>query len=160
MQITATIPGIPPIMIITDFNRKLSEAKEKNMSDYIFGDPFYTSPNGYKLRMLVSLNATREKFEDVHLGIYICVMKSDHDAILTWPFKKKYTFTLIDQQDNEKERKNIVGTMTPQGEDEFKRPNEKENEGRGCAKFVSHATLRTRKYIKDDTVFITVSIEQ
>ena len=147
-------------MIITDFNRKLSEAKEKNMLGNIFGDPFYTSPNGYKLRMLVSLNATREKFEDVHLGIYICVMKSDHDAILTWPFKEKCTLTLIDQQDNEEGRKNIVSTMTPLGQDSFKRPIEKENMGYGWARFVSHATLLTRKYIKDDTVFITVSIEQ
>ena len=144
-------------MIITDFNRKLSEAKEKNVAGEICGDPFYTSRHGYKFKMQVQLNETRETYKD-HLGVYIYVMKSDHDAILSWPFKKKYTFTLIDQQDNEKERKNIVGTMTPQGEDEFKRPNEKENEGRGCAKFVSHATLRTRKYTTDDTVFITLSI--
>ena len=145
-------------MIITDFNRKLSEAKEKNVAGDIFGDPFYTSTYGYKFKMRVQLNENREKSKD-HLGVYICVMKSDHDAILSWPFKKKYTFTLIDQQDDEEDRKNIVTTRTPTAQDEFKRPNEKENEGRGCAKFVSHATLRTRKYIKDDTVFITVSIE-
>ena len=146
-------------MIITDFNRKLSEAKEKNMLGNIFGDPFYTSPLGYKLRMRLQLNETREQHKD-HLGVYICVMKSDHDAILSWPFKEKYTLTLIDQQDNEEERKNIVYSKTPEGEDSFKRPIEKENRGYGCARFVSHATLLTRKYIKDDTVFITVSIEQ
>ena len=145
-------------MIITDFNRKLCEAKEKNVPSYISGDLFYTSPHGYKLRMEVYLNQTIQL--KGHLGVYIRVMKSDHDAILSWPFKKKYTCTLIDQQDNEEERKNIVGTMTPQGEDEFKRPNEKENMGLTQALTVSHATLQTRKYIKDDTVFITVSIEQ
>ena len=51
-------------------------------------------------------------------------------------------------------------TMTPAGEDNFKRPIEKKNRGYGFPSFVSHATLITRKYIKDDTVFITVSIEQ
>ena len=146
-------------MIITDFNRKLCEAKEKNVPSYISGDLFYTSPHGYKLKMEVCLNQTKEQFKD-HLGMYIHVMKSDHDAILSWPFKKKCTFTLIDQQDNEVERTNIVTTITPEGEDNFKRPNKKANKGRGFPDFVSHATLRTRKYIKDDTVFITVSIQQ
>ena len=146
-------------MIITDFNRKLFEAKEKSELGKIAGDPFYISPHGYKLKMQVILNDPRKEYKD-HLGVYICVMKSDHDAILSWPFKKKCTFTLIDQQDNEEERKNIVETMTPTGQDEFRRPIEKENNGHGVASFVSHATLRTRKYIKDDTVFITVSIEQ
>ena len=146
-------------MIITDFNRKLCEAKERNVPSYISGDLFYTSTHGYKLKMEVCLNQTKEQFKD-HLGMYIHVMKSDHDAILSWPFKKKCTFTLIDQQDNEVERKNIVTTITPEGEDNFKRPNRKENKGRGFPDFVSHATLRTRKYIKDDTIFITVSIQQ
>ena len=146
-------------MIITDFNRKLFKAKEGNMLGTIEGDPFYTSPHGYKLIMEVHINKTKEEFKD-HLGVYIFVMKSDHDAILSWPFKKKCTFTLIDQQDNEEERKNIVITLTPEGQDNFKKPTKKVNTGLGYARFVSHATLQTRKYIKDDTVFITVSIEQ
>ena len=146
-------------MTITDFNRKLSEAKEKNVPGDFDGDPFYTSTHGYKLKMQVQLNDRREQYKG-NLGVYVCVMKSDHDAILSWPFKKKYTFTLIDQQDNEEERKNIVETMTPLGHRSFERPIEKENVGYGFTDFVSHATLQTRKYIKDDTVFITVSIEQ
>ena len=145
-------------MVITDFNRKLSEAKEQNMMCAIKSDSFYTSPYGYKLGMKVNLNETREEYKD-HLGVYIYVMKSDHDAILSWPFKKKYIFTLIDQQDHEEERKNIVTTYTPRRQDAFKRPIENENFGRGFPSFVSHATLQTRKYIKDETVFVTVSIE-
>ena len=49
--------------------------------------------------------------------------------------------------------------MTPLGENNFERPIRNENNGRGFPSFVSHATLQTRKYIKDGTVFITVSIE-
>ena len=146
-------------MIITDFNKKFSEAKRNNQVGAIGGDPFYTSPHGYKMKMRVNLNDAREKYKD-HLGVYLLVMKSDHDAILSWPFKKTFTFTLIDQQDNEEERNNIVKTRTPTGHHSFKRPIEKENVGYGFIYFVSHATLQTRKYIKDDTVFITLSIEQ
>ena len=147
-------PTVPPIMIITDFNKKLSQAKEKNMSSLIDGNPFYTSPNGYKLKMRVDVNETRVQYKD-HMGVYIYVVKSEHDAILSWPFKKKLTCTLIDQQDNEEERKNIVKTWIPEGEN---RPNDKETYGSGY--IISHKTLLTRKYIKDDTVFITISIKQ
>ena len=145
-------------MIITDFNKKLSEAKRNNQVGEIDGEPFYTSPHGYKLKMMVYLNEEREY--KGHMGVFICVMKSGHDAILSWPFKKKYTFTLIDQQDNKEERKNIVRTMTPTGQEAYERPKDEENDGYGFLNFVSHATLLTRKYIKDDTVYITLSIEQ
>ena len=37
-------------MIITDFITKLTEAKEKKLLDEIEGDPFYTSPHGYKFK--------------------------------------------------------------------------------------------------------------
>ena len=124
------------------------------MAGTIFGDPFYTSPLGYKLRMEVELNVIPQEYLR-HLAVSIRVMKSEHDAILSWPLKKKYTFTLIDQQDNEEERNNIVQEVTSK---EQNRPKDLENEGIGC--IISHETLLTRKYIKDDTVFITVSIEQ
>ena len=145
-------------MIITDFNRKLSEAKDRNDRGLIDGDPFYSSVFGYKMRMTVDLNETRELYKG-HMGVYIQLMKSDHDAILSWPFKKSYTFTLIDQQDNEEERKNIQTTATPRGQKNFERPKDLANIGNGYPKFVSHTTLETRKYIKDDTVFITVSVK-
>ena len=108
--------------------------------------------------MEVDLNETREIYKG-HMGVYIALMKSDHDAILSWPFNKSYTFTLIDQQDNEGEKKNIERTITPRGEKYFERPKDLANLGYGYANFVSHTTLETRKYIKDDTVFITVSVK-
>ena len=74
-------------------------------------------------------------------------MKSFHDAILSWLFKKKYTFTLIDQQDNElEERENIVHT-TPTEQEVYERPKHMENDGIGLAEFVSHGTLLARKCI-------------
>ena len=124
------------------------------MAGTIFGDPFYTSPLGYKLRMEVELNVIPQEYLR-HLAVSIRVMKSEHDAILSWPLKKKYTFTLIDQQDDDEERENIVKAVTPK---EQNRPKDKENGFFCCV--ISHETLLTRKYIKDDTVFITVSIEQ
>ena len=63
-------------------------------------------------------------------------MKSFHDTILSWPFKNNYTFTLIDQQNNEEERKNIVHT-TPTEQKVYERPKHMENDSIGLAEFVS-----------------------
>ena len=92
------------------------------------------------MRMEVVLNETREIYKG-HMGVYVALMKSDHDAILSWPFIILYTFTLIDQQDNEGERNNIERTVTPRGEEYFETPKDLVNLGFGYGKFVSHTTL-------------------
>ena len=43
--------------------------------------------------------------------------------------------------------------------DYFKRPNKMKSLGFGCPKFVSLETLRTRNYIRDNTIFITIDVE-
>ena len=86
-------------------------------------------------------------------------MKGKYDAIVTWPFQKKVTFTLIDQQEKSKDRKNIVNSfITESKRESFKRPVKEENVGSGFAKFVSHKELEKRRYIVDDTIFIQLRI--
>ena len=41
-------------------------------------------------------------------------MKGEYDAMLTWPFHKKVTMTLIDQQEKAKDRENkLCLLLTP-----------------------------------------------
>ena len=84
-------------------------------------------------------------------------MKGEYDATLTWPFDKKFTFTLIDQQENEHNRENIVESITPDPKySSFARPVKEANVGRGLSNFVSHEKLQKRRYIVDDTIFVQV----
>ena len=84
-------------------------------------------------------------------------MKGEYDATLTWPFHKKVMFTLIDQQENEHNRENIVWPFTSEPKlSSFARPVEEENNGWGFPVFVSHEELQTRRYIVDDTIFVQV----
>ena len=46
-------------------------------------------------------------------------------------YKKAYTFTLIDQEQDEGERKNIENTLTLNGQDSFEKPKSEENDGYG-----------------------------
>ena len=86
-------------------------------------------------------------------------MKGEFDAILTWPFHKKVTFTLIDQQENANDRENIVESfISDPKRRNFERPVKEENFGWGLAKFVSHEELQERRYIVDDAIFIQFHI--
>ena len=94
-----------------------------------------------------------------YMGMYITLMKSDRDGSLPWPYTKHITFVVVDQQDDLRQRQNIRETLVPEGEREFKRPRQRENESLGYGRFVKHSTLRTRQYIRDYAAYIKVFVE-
>jgi hypothetical protein len=141
---------------IANFTRKLAQAKSNNDCGDIESEPFFSS-HGYKMILEVNLNEG-PRGDSGYMGVYICLMKSDRDGALPWPFTKPYTFVLVDQQDDLSQRKNITYSAVPEGEINFKRPRQRENLGRGFSQFVKHSTLRTRQYIRDHAVYIKVII--
>ena len=121
--------------------------------------PFYTDRTksyAYKLRAVIYPNGT-ESGENTHLSVFIIVMKGKYDAILPWPFKKKVKFTLIDQQEDPVQRRNVTRRLNPANHPEcYARPTSEENIGRGFFKFKSHEELYSRRYLVDDTLFLQV----
>ena len=84
-----------------------AKAGEKKKIESI---PFYTGRTercGYKLRVWMFPNGDRVS-GNAHLCVCIVLMKGEYDTILPWPFKKRVTFTLIDQQGNPVERENVA----------------------------------------------------
>ena len=146
---------------IFDFETKLRQAKSyQPIGNEIVGEPFFTSCNGYKMKIFVHLVEGEQLWLAGYMGVYIALMRSDHDETLQWPFNKRCTFSVIDQQDEGFPRENHVMTLTTEElHDCFNRPRQNENAGYGPNKFILHSKLRTRKYIKDDAVFVNVLIE-
>ena len=67
--------------------------------------------------------------------------------------------TLIDQQENANDRKDIVMSFSGHNNTEcFGKPVYDENLGYGRHQFVSHENLLERRYIVDDTIFLQVRI--
>ena len=86
-------------------------------------------------------------------------MKGEYDAILSWLFKMKVTFTLIDQQEDPVERQNVTKSVIPEKSiQNFERPLRKENDGREFHCFISHEEFNSRCYIVDDALFLQVDI--
>ncbi|XP_028393161.1 TNF receptor-associated factor 2-like [Dendronephthya gigantea] len=142
---------------IRDFARKYHQAILQNVIGRLESEPFF-SRDGYKMKLRLNLNQESIGYPGC-MGIYLLLMKGDQDALLPWPFTKRFTFILVDQQNDPSQRQDIEESIVPRGERNFERPQGVENVGRGYENFVTHAILNTRGYIKNGTLFIMVVVD-
>ena len=122
--------------------------------------PFYTRKYGYKFKITLSPDPFLFYFFQ-YLRVNFVLMKGEYDAILPWPFNEKVTFTLIDQQENQNDRENIVNFLPANPHNGLwkRKPVSDENEPNFLDSFVSLDKLRERRFIVDDTIFIQVKID-
>ena len=143
------------------YNRKMQESKAGN-TETLFSPTFTTSKHGYRLCASVCLNGDG-KGKGSHISIFVSILKGAYDGLLKWPFDYRVTFFLLDQNDDPNERKHVRFSIKPnpcpENEPFLGRPRLEKNASFGGAKFVRHEDVETRKYIKDDTIFIKVVVD-
>ncbi|XP_029982276.1 TNF receptor-associated factor 3-like isoform X3 [Sphaeramia orbicularis] len=140
---------------IRDYKRRKAEAvSAKTLS--LYSQPFYTGYFGYKMCARVYLNGDGMG-KGTHLSLFFVVMRGEYDALLPWPFRQKVTLMLMDQGTS---RKHLGDAFKPDpNSSSFKRPSAEMNIASGCPLFVSQSVLETGSYIKDDTIFIKVTVD-
>ena len=154
---------------IKPFSECFRQAKE-GVKEMIESDPFYTGRYGYKLKVFAHPCFRGYSLLNRGLSIGIVLMEGEYDNILTWPFSKKITFTIIDQNKDLEERQNHIDYLSPREQRKrgsfflhnlfSERPGEKMMTVEGeipC--FISQETLQTKPFIVNDTLFIQVDIE-
>ena len=150
---------------IKPFSECFRQAKE-GVKEMMESDPFYTGRYGYKLKVFAKPCFSRYSLFGPHLSIGIFLMEGEYDDILPWPFSKKLMFTIIDQNEDIRQRKNITKSISTEGLRWFgdmvflERPGEKIKEVKSEPLMViSQETLQTRRYIVNDTLFLQVDVE-
>uniref|UniRef100_A0A8D0AAY9 TNF receptor-associated factor n=1 Tax=Sander lucioperca TaxID=283035 RepID=A0A8D0AAY9_SANLU len=140
---------------IRDYKRRKQEAvAAKTLS--LYSQPFYTGYFGYKMCARVYLNGDGMG-KGTHLSLFFVVMRGEYDALLPWPFKQKVTLMLMDQGPT---RKHLGDAFKPDpNSSSFRRPVAEMNIASGCPLFVSQSVLETGSYIRDDTIFIKVTVD-
>ncbi|XP_064162881.1 TNF receptor-associated factor 3 isoform X2 [Anguilla rostrata] len=140
---------------IRDYKRRKQEAvASKTLS--LYSQPFYTGYFGYKMCARVYLNGDGMG-KGTHLSLFFVVMRGEYDALLTWPFKQKVTLMLMDQGPA---RKHLGDAFKPDpNSSSFRRPTGDMNIASGCPLFVAQTVLENGTYIKDDTIFIKVTVD-
>ncbi|XP_045439066.1 TNF receptor-associated factor 5 isoform X2 [Pipistrellus kuhlii] len=142
---------------VTDYAAKKREALDGHTVS-IFSQPFYTSRCGYRLCARAYLNGDGSG-KGTHLSLYFVVMRGEFDSLLQWPFRQRVTLMLLDQSGK---KNHIVETFKADpNSSSFKRPDGEMNIASGCPRFVAHSVLENAKstYIKDDTVFLKVTVD-
>ncbi|XP_041827441.1 TNF receptor-associated factor 3 [Melanotaenia boesemani] len=140
---------------IRDYKRRKQDAVAgKTLS--LYSQPFYTGYFGYKMCARVYLNGDGMG-KGTHLSLFFVVMRGEYDALLPWPFKQKVTLMLMDQGPT---RKHLGDAFKPDpNSSSFRRPAAEMNIASGCPLFVSQSVLENGSYIKDDTIFIKVTVD-
>ncbi|XP_005107744.2 TNF receptor-associated factor 4 [Aplysia californica] len=144
---------------ITNYKAKYIEAMYKNNKELV-SPPFYTSRFGYKACLSVFLNGNGAG-EGKYVSLYIKLLPGDYDNILEWPFSLPVSFTLYDQCADTDMRASLSESFLPEpGWKHFQKPTKSADSlGFGYPKYVSHEILKTRDYIKDDSLLIKVSVD-
>ena len=151
---------------ISSFSRRLQRVQSGRADDPMTSEPFYTSAFGYKVVVWAYING-RGKEAGTCLSLYACVMCGEYDAILRWPIKPRYTFSLLDQDPDSEARKDLTRTRKVH---DFKRDDVRkkgiDRPGRderaiivGFDDFVKHEELEAGNFLADDTLFIRVLVD-
>ena len=134
---------------------KPAESREKTL---INSPPFYD--HGYKFGLTLEPNDTFLRTKCVSVSFFL--LKGEYDAVLSWPLpNKKFTITLIDQQENPRKRKNVVRSIESHEtfyKDCFRRV---ENDGKkhSVSRFLlTKDDITKGRYVVNDTIFIQIHI--
>ena len=139
---------------ITEYARKRSEAV--NGQKFSFYSPcFYTSRFGYKMCARIYLNGNGIG-RGTHISLFFVVMRGEYDAILRWPFRRRVTFMLLDQDNVE----DVIDAFRPDpNSSSFQRPRRETNIASGRPMFCSIEELNNHAYVRNDTMFLKIIVE-
>ncbi|XP_062522032.1 TNF receptor-associated factor 3-like [Corticium candelabrum] len=85
---------------ITDVKRRRRDAVT-GKTPSIYSQPFYTSPNGYKLCVRMYRNGDGIG-RTTYLSLFVVVMRGEYNILLEWPLHHQITFILVDQTAGDK----------------------------------------------------------
>lgn len=144
---------------INGIGKILSQACAKGGKQTVLESaPFYSTQYGYKLKLSVYPEGDKTH-KNTYLSVFLVLIEGEFDAVLPWPFHQKISFTLVDQQEESQEKKDIVMEFTTDPSlESCAKPTKEEKPGLGITRFISHKNLKTRHYIHNDSLFLQVAI--
>ena len=143
---------------LTSVRQKICESLASRQKSF-FSPVFYTSRDGYRLTCKIYLNGDGQAFNEF-VSIYLVILRGNFDALLSWPFKQKCSFVLVDKQDA---KRSVCDSFKPDPNSvgSFKRPISEMNVPAGLPFFVPLNTFNGTDvdFFNDDTMFIKVNVD-
>ena len=141
---------------IPEIGRRYKDAIERRTLS-LYSPPFFSSPHGYRMCIRTYLNGDGSG-KGTHISIFFVLMKSEHDNLLKWPFRRPVTFQLLNQENPER---SIGETFMPdEHSPSFQQPKSEMNIASGFPKFASQSVLQAGTgFIKGDAIFIRCKVD-
>ena len=73
--------------------------EHKRVDDQWLSVPFYSTTNGYKLKLVVAANGGGAG-KDTHLSVGVRLMKGEYDESLKWPLNSEITIQLLNWRED------------------------------------------------------------
>ncbi|CAF1523826.1 unnamed protein product [Rotaria sp. Silwood1] len=141
---------------IASFQKKMIDAQSERQTS-IYSPPFYSSPNGYKMRARLYLNGDGNA-RHTHMSLFFVLMRGLNDPILKFPFNYTVIFCLYDQTP---QQRHIIDSFRPDiKSNSFQRPRSDMNIASGIPKFFPLEVIQQEgnPYVRDDTMFIKIMV--
>lgn len=102
-------------------------------------------------------------FEGEHKSARLVYFLGAYDSLLKWPFAYRVSFYLLDQNSEPISRRHIKFSIKPnpcpENDPFLGQPKMEKNASFGGAKFAKHEDVECRDYVKDDAIFLKISVD-
>ena len=140
---------------IPDIRRRYRDAMECRTIS-LYSPPFYTSPHGYRMCICTYLNGNGIG-KGTHVSVFFVLMRSEHDNLLSWPFKQSVRFTLINQKNP---AASITEAFVPDlHSPSFKKPENDMNIASGFPKFARQSVLQDENFTQGNVIYIKCQVD-
>ena len=136
-------------------------AQHKKDDNRWYSTPFYSGPQGYKMRLKVAANG-RGSGAGTHVSVYVQIIQGEYDDTLTWPYTGIVTVEIINWKEDSNHVKMTIdfNSKGATADGCGKKPTgEKNNIGQGRPQALSHNKLygSNSQYINNDILYIRMS---
>jgi len=143
---------------VNEVDKRIEEARTGKILS-LYSPPFFTSLYGYQMCLQLYLNGDGQG-KGTHVSLFLVIIKSDYDNLLSWPFKQKVTLYLLNQQDPYNTRAHIAKAFHPtETSTSFQKPKGPFNTASGFPRFAPIAKLYDKGCIQNDCMYFKVKID-
>ena len=139
---------------IDRFEYRMSQAVQGKITG-LHSPPCFDGRYGYKFCGRVYLNGDGLG-KCTHLSFYFVLMKSPYDELLAWPFQKRVTLKIYNQDDSKRSIQEVF--MPDSYSSSFKKPTKITNVAAGCPLFISKDQLLHDGFVKNDCLYLEISL--
>ena len=95
-----------------------------------------------------------------HLSLFLVLMRSEYDDLLSWPFSHRVTMSLVNQEHPLSPQHAVTHKFAPNPDSSsFQKPVDTFNVASGFPQFAEQGKLDNSEFVRNDTMYIRVKLD-